>query len=384
MSGINVFDSYPDVSFIDNATLEETMDKCIAWYEEHFREITGETVKLESADQVKLLLDTMAYMHFQKLMYLDQLGKMNLLKYSQGAFLDNLAANVSQPPRNLGKKAHVTMRVNLSKEQETDYVVPEGTMFATEDNTFFESGSDLIIPAGDLSGDVLCYCTEPGTDGNGYEIGSVNSLVTALPYIQDVMNLTISNGGEEEETDEDYAESVYLAASKPNTTGTEDSYKYAIRQVSSRIGDVDINTPTPLHVDITFLLSDGTIPSEELIIAASDAVRRAAKKSLNDYITIRQPETAAYEIDVKYWINESDRAKTAEIQKTVKEAVEEYKTWQSSKLGRDINPGKLQSFIMNAGVKRVIVNEPKDTVVERGYVSLCTDARVEYGGIEDD
>ncbi len=29
---------------------------------------------------------------------------MNLLKYATGAFLDNLGANVSQPPRDAGKR----------------------------------------------------------------------------------------------------------------------------------------------------------------------------------------------------------------------------------------------------------------------------------------
>ena len=381
---MSVFDSYPDVSFIDNATLQGTMDKCVTWYEERYQKVKGETIKLESADQIKLLLDTMAYMHFQKLMYLDQLGKMNLLKYSIGPFLDNLGANVSQPPRDMGKKAHVVMEVILSKKQDGDYVVPSGTMFSTEDNTFFESEKDLVIPEGSISGEVLCYCTEAGTDGNGYQIGKVNSLVSDLPYVQDVMNTTESSGGEDEQSDEDYAESVYLAPSKPNTTGNDDGYKYIIRQVSSQIGDIAIDNPTPLRVDITFILNDGTLPSDDLIAAVDDAVKNFAKKSLNDYITVKRPEIVEYAIDVKYWINEYDRAKTSEIQKSVEEAIERYKVWQSSKLGRDINPGQLQFYIMGAGVKRVQVNAPLDTVVEKGCVAICNSETVSYGGIEDD
>lgn len=381
---MSVFDSYPEVSFIDNATLSGTMEQCITWYEERHREITGEEIRLEDADPVKLLLDTMAYMHFQKLMYLDQLGKMNLLKYSHGAFLDNLGANVSQPPRDLGKKAYVKMKVILSKEQKDDYTIPAGTMFAAEDNTFFESGEDLIIPAGKLDGEVLCYCTEPGTDGNEYEPGEIQSLVTALPYVQDVVNVTNSSGGEEEESDADYAESVYLAASRPNTTGSDDGYKYVIRQMSSQIGDIMIDNPTPLQVVISFLMKDGTIPPDELIYAVETAVKNSFKRSLNDYITVKKPETAPYNIDVKYWINESDRAKAAEIQKEAESAIERYKLWQAGKLGRDINPGMLQHYMMGAGVKRMVVNAPKDTIIEKGVVPLCGSVKVTYGGIEDD
>lgn len=384
MSETSVFEGYPEVSFIDNATLQGTLEKCLAWYKERHREVTGEEIRLEDADPMKLLLDTMAYMHFQRLMYLDQLGKMNLLKYSHGAFLDNLGANVSQPPRDLGKRAYVKMQVILSKEQKNDYIIPAGTLFASEDNTFFESGEDLILPAGCLSGEVLCTCTEPGEDGNGYEVGEIQSLVTALPYVQDVMNTTVSTGGEEEESDESYAESVFLAASQPNTTGNDDGYKYVIRQVSSQIGDIMIDNPTPLQVDISFLLKDGTLPSDELIYAVETAVKNSFKRSLNDYITVKIPETAGYEIDVKYWINESDRAKSLEIQKEVKSAIDRYKLWQAGKLGRDINPGMLQHYMMGAGIKRMVVNAPKDTVVEKGTVPLCSSVNVVYGGIEDD
>lgn len=384
MSEMSAFDSYPDVSFIDNATLQGTLEKCIVWYEERHKEITGEEIRLKEADPVKLLLDTMAYMHFQKLMYLDQLGKMNLLKYSYGAFLDNLGANVSQPPRDTGKKAYVTMMVTLSKDQKADYIIPAGTMFAAEDDTFFESTEDLTIPVGETSGEVLCFCTEPGTDGNGYEPGEIQTMVTILPYVQDVMNTTVSAGGEEEESDADYAESVYLAASRPNTTGNDDGYKYVIRQVSSQIGDIMIDTPTPLQVDISFLLKDGTIPSDELIRAVKTAVKNPFKRSLNDYVTVKKPGTAPYDIDVEYWINESDRVKSVEIQKEVENAVERYQLWQSEKLGRDINPGMLQHYMMGAGIKRMVVRSPKDTVVEKGIVPLCGNVQITYGGIEDD
>ena len=334
---MSVFDNYPEVSFINNATLEGTLKNCKEWYEKCHEELTGEPVELADTDQIKLLLDTMAYMHWQRLCYIDQVGKMNLLKYATGAFLDNLGANVSQPPRDAGKKAHVTMRIVLSKKLEVDYTIPAGTIFSAEDDVFFESERDLIISAGAQMGDVLCLCTEPGTDGNGYKERDISEIVTPLTYVQEVYNITESSGGEDEESDEAYAESVYLAASKPNTTGNEDGYEYAIRQVSSQIGDIQIQTPTPLHVDIVFLMKNGECPSDELIAAVDAAVKNSAKKSLNDYITVNKPETVDYAINIKYYINESDRSKAAEIQNAVVEAVESYKQWQSEKIGRDIS-----------------------------------------------
>ncbi len=381
---MSVFDSYPEVSFINNATLEGTLKNCKEWYEKHHEEITGEPVELADTDQIKLLLDTMAYMHWQRLCYIDQVGKMNLLKYATGAFLDNLGANVSQPPRDAGKKAHVTMRIVLSKKLEVDYTIPAGTIFSAEDDVFFESERDVIISAGAQMGDVLCLCTEPGTDGNGYKERDISEIVTPLTYVQEVYNITESSGGEDEESDEAYAESVYLAPSKPNTTGNEDGYEYVIRQVSSQIGDIQIHTPTPLHVDIVFLMEDGECPSDELVAAVASAVKNPAKKSLNDYITVNKPKTVDYEIDVNYYINESDRSKVSEIQKAVTEAVDAYTKWQSEKIGRDISPDRLMYYIKATGVKRVVIMSPRATVIESGQVAKCGNKSVQYGGIEDD
>ena len=77
---MSVFDNYPEVSFINNATLEGTLKSCKEWYEKHHEELTGELVELADTDKIKLLLDTMAYMHWQKLCYIDQVGKINTLQ----------------------------------------------------------------------------------------------------------------------------------------------------------------------------------------------------------------------------------------------------------------------------------------------------------------
>ena len=175
-----------------------------------------------------------------------------------------------------------------------------------------------------------------------------------------------------------------MAASKPNTTGNEDGYEYVIRQVSSQIGDIQIQTPTPLHVGIVFLMKNGECPSDELIAAVDTAVKNSAKKSLNDYITVNKPETVDYAITIKYYINESDRSKAAEIQKAVVEAVESYKQWQSEKIGRDISPWKLIYHIISTGAKRVEIISPTATTIAAGKVANCTSQSVQYGGIEDD
>ena len=55
---------YPDVSFIDNITIDELQEKMLAWYKEKYKEVTGEDVKLGPSDERRLRLETDGYFIF--------------------------------------------------------------------------------------------------------------------------------------------------------------------------------------------------------------------------------------------------------------------------------------------------------------------------------
>lgn len=48
----------------------------------------------------------------------------------------------------------------------------------------------------------------------------------------------------------------------------------------------------------------------------------------------------------------------AATEAAVAAAVEEYKAWQSARIGRDINPSKLYQLLMATGVKRLEIRAP--------------------------
>jgi hypothetical protein len=83
---------YPDISFIDNLTQEDLLDKMLTWYMEKRKEITGKDITLGLADDRRLILQTGAYYIYQAFMMTDNAGKMGLLKYATGDFLENLGA----------------------------------------------------------------------------------------------------------------------------------------------------------------------------------------------------------------------------------------------------------------------------------------------------
>lgn len=108
------------------------------------------------------------------------------------------------------------------------------------------------------------------------------------------------------------------------------------------------------------------------------------RRPLTDRVTVGIPEVFHYNIDIQYWINESDKTKAAAIQRSVEEAVDGFVYWQKSKIGRDINPSMLNHMVIRAGAKRAEVKEPAFAVVGDTGLAVMENRRVEYGGIERD
>ena len=88
----SVFD-LPDVSFIDGDRLDAMMQRLVTNYEQKYKEVTGKTVSLGAADPARIQLYAIALDLYQIEQYVDRAGKQDLLKYSYGEFLDNLAGN---------------------------------------------------------------------------------------------------------------------------------------------------------------------------------------------------------------------------------------------------------------------------------------------------
>lgn len=49
-----VTENFPDISFIDDATVEETMNQMIADYQEKYKELTGKDVSLLAGRSVQI------------------------------------------------------------------------------------------------------------------------------------------------------------------------------------------------------------------------------------------------------------------------------------------------------------------------------------------
>lgn len=99
---------------------------------------------------------------------------------------------------------------------------------------------------------------------------------------------------------------------------------------------------------------------------------------------IAAPEVKEYNIDLKYYINASQKNIAVTIQSEVEKAIKEYNKWQQIKIGRDINPDELLSYIKQAGAKRAIITEPVFKAIGETSIAKLVNVNVMYGGLEDD
>lgn len=381
---MNAIKSLPDISFIDNKTIDQVRQEMVADYESFISEATGQTVNLERSSVHRMELYAAAAQIYQAMQYIDRQGKQNILKYSYSDFLDNLAS-FKGVTRNPAAAATTTVRFTLSAERDTATGIPQGTRVSTAGSIYFATDVYAEIPAGSTTVDVPATCTVAGTDGNGLAIGELTTIVDPIPYVASVSNTTATEGGAEIESDADLAERVFLAPGAYSTAGPEDGYIYHAKAYSPAVGDVVATSDQEAGtVDIVFIMADGSTPGEEMIEGMEGYMRSKDIRPMSDLVRIAAPEEVQYTINLTYYINRSDSAKAVTIQAAVAQAVEDYKTWQRA-IGRDVNPSQLTHMVMEAGAKRVTVTAPAYTVVGKTKVSALQGAAVvTYGGLEDD
>lgn len=382
MALIDEIANLPDVSFIDNVTLDQIQAQLVSDYISKYEDLTGETAELTRADPVSLILYACSVQIFQAMLYVDRAGKQDLLKYSYGGFMDNLAAlkGITREP---AKPAVVTMRFSLQAIRPEAVGIPAGTRVSNGE-IYFETDEYAEIPSGDTYIDVTATCQTDGEEGNGIIAGEINVLTDPIPYVASVVNTESTAGGADIEDDDTLASRIYMAPSKYSVAGPEEAYRYWITQFNSSISDVYLDSPEAGQVLIEFILEGGQLPNEAMISALGTYLTNENIRPLTDLVLIQAPATASFNVSVQYWINKSDTNQAASIQAKVNQAVEDYILWQQSKIGRDINPDMLVSKIKDAGAKRCVVTYPVYTVVPDSSIARLGSKTVTYGGIEND
>ncbi len=380
----NTLENYPDISFIDNVSIDEMQSQMVNDYISKYQELTGETKYLGKADPYRLILYACCLQLYQLAQKVDDAGKQGLLKYSLGELLENMGA-FKGIRRLSGAAATVKLRFTLAAVRQSVILIPAGSRVTAGDMLYFETMDNLEIAPGYLSGEINARCKETGTAGNGYGLGELNILVDPIPFVAGVENITVSSGGSDEENDDSLAQRIFLAPASYSTAGPDDAYEYWTRKFDPGIEDVRVDTSSPGVVDVRFTLQNGELPGETVIEELNRYLQDENIRPLTDHVTVNAPDIENYTIDFTYYLNYSDRSQAAVIQENVSRAVKEYISWQKEYIGRDINPDKLRSLLVNAKAKRIDIRNPIYKSIDNTALAVLSgEANIIYGGIEND
>lgn len=375
--------SLPNISFIENDTLDAMMHRLVSNYEKKYKEVTGQTISLGAADPVRIQLYAIAMDLYQIEQYVDRAGKQDLLKYSYGEFLDNLAGNRGIT-RQQAAAAITTIRFTLSEVRDYAIGIPAGTRVTNGDGVYFQTGKYTEVPARRQYADVEAVCTVKGIDGNDFLPGQINILVDPLPYVERIENITTTAGGTDLEDDQSLAERTFLAPSGYSTAGPQDAYTYWTKTYNTDIGSVRPVTPEPGRVTVYILMRDGSLPSDEVINGLALFLDNKEIRPMTDVVSVSAPEVKPFDLKLTYHIAHSNQASATAIQAQVDTAIRDYITWQTAEIGRDINPTELICRVREAGAKRVVLEAPEFESVNETQVAQLGTQNVTYGGLEDD
>lgn len=347
-----------------------------------FELITSET--LFPGDPKRLFVEALAYLIAQQRFQIDFAGKQNLLSYAGGGYLDHVAALLSTA--RLGDSpASTTLRFSLAAALAWPLTIPAGIRASSDGSLMFATDSDLLIPTGDVAGEVGATCQLAGTLGNGLVPGQINRLVDSITYVAGVENISLTLGGTDAESDERLRGRVQLAPEAFSTCGPQAAYRYWAMSVSPGIKDVAVWSPEPGQVCLAPLMAGGELPSSEIINLVGAAVLDTKRRPLTDTVSVVPPSPIEFSVAGTYYVRTSSAHLAGSIQAKAANDLAGYVAWQSERLGRDITPSELVGRIQGIdGVQRVELSSPAYQALDPWQIAAAASAELLYGGLSDD
>ena len=219
---------------------------------------------------------------------------------------------------------------------------------------------------------------------SGLVAGQVCRLVDPLPHIVSAVNVTTTAEGADVEDDARLRERIHLAPESYTVAGPAGQYEARTLEVSADILAVSVHTPEPGVVDVRFVLDGGELPGPDMVALVKDHLNGEKVCPLTDKVLVGAPDVVEYAIAGTWYLKRADSALLGPVAQAVAKAVEEFRVWQRSAPGRDINPTRLVAMLHEAGAKRVELTSPVFTELTGTQIARETTLDISFGGLEDE
>jgi len=365
----------PEPNFIDRDPTTIT-NEWITLYEEK----TGKT--LQDAQIERILIDVGSYRETLLRIKVQETAKLNLLNYATLDILKHIGEIVGVPILE-AKYSKAKFIFILDEVQNFDIIITAGTQIETNDSKYiFETTEDITIKANELSVEGYAVCTTAGASTNGYVIASITNLITPLGYVITAKNTTITSGGQDEESADNYRERIRQAPESFSNAGSEGAYKFHTLSADQSIIDVAVISPSAGVVEVYPLVDTGT-PSDDLIATVQAYLSADKIRPLTDNVIVKKPEAVNFKI--KATLTLYTDADTASVLTTIKGKLADYKTTLAQKLGKDIIQTQIIAILNNVyGVFKVDLISPQDIDILEYQWANFEDFEILIGGYIDE
>lgn len=359
-------------------------------YETVMSRVQEATGPLYPGDERRIFTEALISLAVATFNTIDDCTKQSLLKYARGDVLDAIAdgADCVRLP---ATKATTVVKYTF-KNATTDIIIPAGTRVATASGKYFETSTDTEVMHGTSDVSIPAVACESGAEYNGYLENSISVMVDPVSYAVSVTNTDTTAGGTDEETDDALRERIRLAWTHFSTCGTPESYKYWAMQADSGIADVSVSfadeVGNPHRGDVTLrvAMADGTETQKSVLEKVMAEVSNDKVRPVGDIIAVGAAVLVNYDINVSYTVSADTETEAVNAieSKTYTDAngvertgaIEQYRLWQDTKIGRGINPSKLISLMINPagdgtvpGATSVTITTPVEKAINESSVA---------------
>ena len=361
----------PEPQFIERDVNKITQE-WISLYEQK----TGKT--LQPAQIERILIDVGVYRESLLRIGIQEAAKQNLVNFATYPMLDYLGELVGVY-RIEAKYSKTTFKFVLTEALNFDYTIPANIEIESKDGkVIFRTLKAIIIPQGQLYTQIEGQAQTAGIIGNGYLSGEINNLITPIPYISEVYNITESSSGADEEGDESLRQRIKEAPEQFSNAGSKGAYRFHTISAHQNIIDVAVIHKQPGVVEIYPLTIEGN-PSQEIIDTVQNYLSGDKVRPLTDLVLVKSPERIDFQIIANLTLY--NFADLESVQALIDQKIDEYKKSLRSKLGLDIVPTQVIALLNSIyGVYKVELITPFLQELGDFQWANCTGYQVNISG----
>lgn len=334
---------------------------------------------LAPADIEMLLLNVFVYEISLLNIQANAAYRQSLVKFATGVQLDYLGelVGVTRLP---ATGASCTLQFNIV-DGHNAIVLPQGIRIQSVDGqVIFTTNISVDIPIGTNTITVTAFCQTTGAAGNGYDVGKISILLDPQPFVTSVGNINITNGGIDDETDDQLRERIKLAPASFSVAGPKGAYIFFAKSAHPSIVDVACVTTNPGEVTLYPLCSGGTLPSTEIKAAVLAICSDEKIRPQNDTVLVDDPSVTEYAIEVE--LTKFTDAIDQDLLDTVNANLSQFENDRLNKMGVDIVRDQINALCMikDKTYKVNIVHPAADIVSNEQTYSRCTGISVTITG----